>query len=346
MIAGNGPDVAMNLSQSDPVNYALRNAVYDLTRFSDFSEVKKRFNEGALTPFTFSGGVYALPETESFYMLFYRKDVLEELGLEPPKTWDELYGILPILSRNNMEFGLQATINTFATLLYQNGGEFYRADGTACSLNSQVALNTFTQWTEFYDSYKLSVSFDFANRFRTGEMPMAIVDYTLYNTITAFAPELRGYWAFCEIPGKFDPETEEINRTTVNSVSGISILADSKYKEASWEFIKWWLSSETQTSYATKIESVLGESSRHATANLEARQNIGWASESLKRLNSQSQWVIGIPEIAGGYYTSRNITNAFTSVINKGTVPNTTLNSYVGVINREIQAKRRELGIE
>ena len=346
MIAGNGPDVALNLGQSDPVNYALRNAVYDLTKFSDYISVSKRFNQGALTPFTFSGGVYALPETESFYMLFYRKDVLKDLNITPPETWDELYGILPILSRNNMEFGLQSSLNTFATLLYQNGGEFYRSDATASSLNSQVGLNTFTQWTDFYTSYKLSVSFDFANRFRTGEMPMAIVDYTSYNTLTAFAPELRGYWDFCEIPGNFDPETGEINRTTVNSVSGVSILASSEHKDEAWEFLKWWVSANTQTNYATKIESVLGESSRHATANLEARQNIGWSAESLKKLNNQANWVIGIPEIAGGYYTSRNITNAFNSVINKGTVPNTTLNNYVGVINREIESKRKELGID
>ena len=346
MIAGNGPDVALNLGQSDPVNYALRNALCDLTTFSDFLSVSQQFNPGALTPFTFDGGVYALPETESFYMLFYRKDVLEELKLEPPQTWDELLGILPILSKNNMEFGLQATLNTFATLLYQNGGEFYRSDSTACSLNSQVGLNTFTQWTEFYTSYKLSVSFDFANRFRTGEMPMAIVDYSSYNTLTAFAPELRGYWDFCEIPGIYDSETGEIDRTTVSSVSGASILEDSKHKNEAWAFLKWWLSAETQTNYATKIESVLGESSRHATANLEARQNIGWSSESLKKLNNQAKWVIGIPEIAGGYYTSRNITNAFNSVINKGTVPNTTLNSYVGVINREIKSKRSELGLD
>lgn len=346
MIAGNGPDVALNLAQSDPVNYALRNAVYDLTQFSDYNEVAKRFNPGALTPFTFNKKVFALPETESFYMLFYRKDVLKDLNIEPPKTWDELYGILPILSRNNMEFGLQSTLNTFATLLYQNGGEFYRSDATASSLNSQVGLNTFTQWTEFYTSYKLSVSFDFANRFRTGEMPMAIVDYTSYNTLTAFAPELRGYWDFCEIPGNYDAETGEINRTTVNAVSGVSILASSKHKDEAWEFLKWWVSSPTQTNYATKIESVLGESSRHATANLEARQNIGWSAESLKKLNNQAKWVIGIPEIAGGYYTSRNITNAFNSVINKGTVPNTTLNNYVSVINREIQSKRKELGID
>lgn len=345
-IAGKAPDVALNIGQSDPVNYALRNAVLDLSKFPDYIEVANRFNPEALTPFTFDDGVYALPETESFYMLFYRKDILDELNITPPETWDEFYGILPILNRNNMEFGIPATINTFATLLYQNNGSFYLEDGTACTLDSQTALNIFSDWTELYTAYRLPVSFDFANRFRTGEMPMAIMDYTAFNTLSAFIPELRGYWDFCEIPGSYDQSSDSINRTTVNAVSGSIILADSNKQAEAWEFLKWWLSSEIQTSYATKTESVLGESSRYATANIESRQAIGWSRESLKKLNSQAEWVIGIPEIAGGYLATRHITNALNSVLNKGTIPSNTLNSYVQIINREITAKRKELGID
>lgn len=344
-IAGNAPDVALNLGQSDPVNYALRGAVYDLSKFPDFKEVSERFNSEAIVPFKFNEGVYALPETESFYMMFYRKDVLERLNITPPKTWDELYGILPILSRNNMEFGLPSEINTFATLLYQQKGAFYREDQTASILNSQTALKVFRLWTDLYTSYRLPVSFDFANRFRTGEMPLAIMDYTTFNTVTAFAPELRGYWSFCEIPGTYNAETGTIDRTTPCSVSGGAIMQSSHHKESSWEFLKWWLSADIQSRYAEKVESVLGESARYATANIEARQNIGWSSENLKKLNSQAEYVIGIPEVAGGYFTSRHITNALTNVLNKGTDPVDTLNKYVRIINREITSKRKELGL-
>ncbi len=345
-LAGKAPDVALNLAQGDPVNYALRNAVYPLSSFQDFSEVAARFNDGAITPFTFEDKVYALPETESYYMMFYRTDILEDLGITPPQTWDELYGILPILTRNNMDFGLQSTLNTFAMLLYQNGGSFYNSDYTQSALGSLTALNTFTQWTDFYSAYSLPVSFDFANRFRTGEMPIAIVDYTLFNTLSAFAPEIRGLWDFCEIPGTLDPLTGEINRTAVNAVTGSVILADSDHKDASWEFIKWWLSDKVQADYASKVESVLGESARYATANLEARQNSGWSYKSLKMLNSQAEWIKGIPEIAGGYFTSRHITNAFNAVINDGKAPTATLNSYVRLIDREIDAKRKELQMD
>lgn len=345
-IAGKAPDAALNLGQSDPVNYALRGAVCDLSKFSDFNETAAQFNPGAIVPFEFNGGVYALPETESFYMMFYRKDVLERLNITPPKTWDELYGILPILSRNNMEFGLPSVINTFATLLYQQNGSFYREDQTSSTLNSQTALKVFQEWTDLYTAYRLPVSFEFANRFRTGEMPLAIMDYTVFNTITAFAPELRGYWDFCEIPGTYNAETGAVDRTTPCSVSGGVIMQSSAHKQAAWEFLKWWLSADIQSRYASKLESVLGESARYAAANIEARQNIGWSSASLKKLNSQAMYVIGIPEIAGGYFTSRHITNAFTSVINKGSDPVDTLNKYVRIINREIGSKRKELGLE
>lgn len=345
-LAGKAPDVALNLAQSDPVNYALRGAVHPLSDFSDFSTVAERFGKGAYLPFTFENKVYALPETESYYMMFYRTDILAELGINPPETWEELYGILPTLTRNNMDFGLQSTLNTFATLLYQNGGSFYNSKGTASALGSLAALETFKDWTDLYTSYRLPVSFDFANRFRTGEMPIAIVDYTLFNTLSAFAPEIRGLWDFCEIPGTRDAVTGEIDRTTVNSVTGSVILDDSKHKEAAWEFIKWWLSADVQSDYAAKLESVLGESARYAAANIKARQNTGWSHSNLTKLNAQAEWVRGIPEIAGGYFNSRHITNAFTSVINKGTAPTKTLNSYVRLINREIEAKRSELQMD
>ena len=345
-IAGKAPDAALNLGQSEPVNYAMRNALCDLTGFDEFREAADRFNSGALTPFAFNGGIYALPETESFYMLFYRKDVLQRLNITPPQTWEEMYNILPVLNRNNMEFGLPSNINTFATLLYQNGGAFYLDDHSASMLNSLVSLKSFTSWTNLYTSYRLPVEFDFANRFRTGEMPMAIVDYTMFNMLSAFAPELRGFWDFCEIPGKRDPSTGVIDRTTVNGVSGSVIMGSSKNQNEAWKFLKWWLSGDVQSQYASKTESVLGESARYAAANIEARQSIAWPAESLKKLNNQAEWVRGIPEVAGGYFTSRHIDNAFKSVINSGSIPTDTLNNYVRIINSEISAKRRELGIE
>ena len=53
-----------------------------------------------------------------------------------------------------------------------------------------------------------------------------------------------------------------------------------------------------------------------------------------------------IPEIPGGYYTSRNVDNAFKAVIYNNTNPREALNYYNKQINAEILRKREEFGLE
>ena len=105
-LAGQGPDVAMQVGNEIPVNYAMRNAVVDLTQFPDFEDTTPRFRESAILPYRFNGGVFALPEQQVFNMLFYRKDIFEELDLKVPQTWEELYELIPALQKNHMDIAL------------------------------------------------------------------------------------------------------------------------------------------------------------------------------------------------------------------------------------------------
>ena len=73
-------------------------------------------------------------------------------------------------------------------------GEFYNEDATASALDTDEAINAFKEFTEYYTDYKLDKEFDPINRFRTGEMPLIISDYTTYNILQVSAPEIRGLW--------------------------------------------------------------------------------------------------------------------------------------------------------
>ena len=53
----------------------------------------------------------------------------------------------------------------------------------------------------------------------------------------------------------------------------------------------------------------------------------------------------GFPEIAGGYSTTRHITNAIRKVINDKDDPRETLPNYARTINEEIRIKRREFNL-
>ena len=356
-LAGQGPDVAMQISNDIPVNYAMRNATVDLTRFPDFGEVAQRFRPSALVPYTYEGGVYALPETQTFPMLFYRKDILKELGLKVPETWEDVAALLAVLNKNNMQFGLPLVITPsypgenlppnplFAALLMQNGGAFYRDGGRASGLDSPVAVETFKMWTEFYTDYKLEREFDFANRFRTGEMPIGIWDYTIYNQLTVFAPEIRGMWGFAPVPGTVR-EDGTVRHDVTSTGVGTIMLKNAQDKEAAWEFMKWWTSAETQTKFGREMEGLMGAAARYPTANIEALDSLPWPVQDYANLKEQFQSVQGIPEVPGGYFTGRHLINAFYRVVvNGNNEPRETIIEYVEYIHDEIRAKRKEFGL-
>lgn len=343
-LAGQGPDVAMQVGEDIPVNYGMRNAVVDLTQFEDFEEVASRFHESALLPYRYEGGVYGLPEQQVFPVLFYRKDILEELDLEPPKTWDEVYYMIAVLKKHNLDFYLPVDMSAYAILLYQNGGEFYADGGKRSALDSEIAIDVFRRWTQFYTNYKLPLQADFVNRFRTGEIPIGIAPYNTYNTLVVFAPEIKGLWDFTVVPGTVQSDGT-VRHDVASSTSAIVMIKNTKDKEAAWEFMKWWTDKETQVRFGREMEALMGEAARYPTANVEALEELPWPVKDYQNLKEQWKWVRGIPQVPGGYFTGRHLDNAFRKVVNSGENYREALLDHVIYINDEIKIKRQEFNL-
>lgn len=349
LVAGKGPDVALGLANGDPVNYAIRNAVIDLSKLDGFDKTAEQFYPSAIEPFTFEGGVYALPETQVFPVMFYRKDVLEELGLEIPRTWDDVANCLTELTNVNMEFGLACsdsatTMTAMGMFLYQNNGSFYIDGNRKSGLTTETALNSFKQLTNLYNSYRLPYAFNDLNRFRSGEMPLVISNYSLYNTLCVSAPEITGLWGVTLVPGT-KREDGTIDHSVMGTATGTVITTTAKNVDAAWKFAKWWVSAETQAAYGLRIEGLLGQSARYATANKQALNMLPWSDDELARLTEQHVYVKAIPETPGSYFTPRHLYNAFRRVITYGDDPRQTMIDYTEYINREITSKREEFGL-
>lgn len=351
--AGRGPDAVLQVGASEPVNYAVRGAALDLSAFPDYAAVAARFRDSALAPYAFEGGIYALPETQTYQVMFYRSDILKELGLAVPSTWEELFVVLGRLQKNNMTVGIRppnsaagsfTSLSTMAMLLYQRGGELYVDGNRKSGLSSQEAQEAFSLWVSMYADYQMPVQYDAQNRFRTGEMPIVIEDFSLYNTLTVAAPEIRGMWSFTQVPGTMGADGSA-DHSVAGTGIGCMILSGTKNREGAWDFLKWWTSAETQTRYGKEIENQLGPSARYASANIEAFGQMPWSVEELNAIDRNWGEVRGIPEVAGGYFTSRHLNNAFRRVLNYGEDPKQSLLDYVGQIDEEILSKRRELGL-
>ena len=346
-LAGLGPDVALQLSGGEPLNYAFRNAVSDLSGFPDADKVKERFHESALIPFTYRDGLYALPETQSFPMLFYRKDILRELGIKETdlETWDSiLQAVLPKIQKNYMTFGMEPNINHFAILLFQQGGKFYKGDGAASDLDSELGVTAFEKYTELYLAYKLPIKFDFANRFRVGEIPLGIIDFTVYNQLSVFAPEIKGLWSFRPVPGTLRKDNS-VTREAAGVVAGCVMLSSTKDKNSAWEFMKWWTDTEAQAEFGKELESIMGAAARYPTANREAMRQIDWDGGVREKLLSQWQHIRAIPEVPGGYFTPRHFEFAFRNIVNKNEDIRETLYTAVKQINLEVKSKRKEFNL-
>ncbi len=355
-LAGEGPDVAIQVPNTNgaagavlstgndsAVNYGIRNAVLDLTQFKDYEDVIKRFSESSITQLQFNDATYGLPETQTFQMMFYRKDILAELGMEIPQTWDDVKVAMSVLAKNQMEFGMLPSEQVFAMLLYQNGGAYYNADGSASALDSEEAINTFKQYCEFYTDYKLDKETSVDQRFRTGECPIIIADYTLYNNLQVSAPDIAGLWGIAPVPGTVK-EDGSVDRSVGSTGLTSLIMSATEEPDACWEFLKWWSSTETQTSYGYEMESLQGEAGRVPTANLEAFENLAWKASDMDALLDQFQWVKGIPQVPGGYYSWRNVNNAFYTVTTDTDIasPREELMDKVVLINEELQYKWEE----
>lgn len=348
-LSGQGPDVALQVGNDLPMNYGLRDAVVDLTEFDDLDKVINNFRESAMVPYQFNGQTFALPETQTCLMMFYRKDILRELNLAVPTTWDEMKVALSVLSKNQMDIGmLPVGDQIFNMLLYQNGGTYYNEATTASALDSDVAVRAFKEYCEYYTDYKIEKVLAVDQRFRSGEAPIIIADFTLYNQLQVSSPDIKGLWGFSMVPGTIR-EDGTIDYSVSSNGSATIMMKQAKDKEAAWEFMKWWVSTETQVQYGREMEALMGAAARYPTANVEAFNQLPWPTEDFEALEAQFVWMKGIPQVPGGYYSWRNVDNAFFRVVSadekKKMMPREALTEFVRYIDDEITFKRIEFGL-
>ncbi|MBR2085980.1 MAG: extracellular solute-binding protein, partial [Oscillospiraceae bacterium] len=360
-LADKGPDAALFLGGEFPVNLAARGLLVDLKKYPDYKEVAGRFQENAAVPYSFGRGVYGLPLTQSWAMLFYRKDILAELGYAaPPETWDELIDMLPAMQRSYMQTGLVLPVvsgtnaaispatesgHTFAALMLQNGTNYYNSNLTRTTFDSIAAVNAFEQWTDFYTKYGFEQTYDAFSRFRTGEYPLVIADYGFYNQLTVASPEIRGLWGFTSIPGTVQ-EDGSISHAVNSTSSGAVIFSKCRDKDAAWEYLKWFTSAEVQAQFGTQTEGLLGQMGRYATANREALTLLPWSKSELRSLQAAQAELQEIPVTPASYAVTRNLMNAFRETVNNHENPRDTLLWYNRDINTEIRRKRENLGME
>lgn len=352
--ANQNPDVALGVSAWIPNDYGMRGMLCDLRKFSGYSEVIKNFNPEQLVPMTYNDQLYGLPETENFYVLVYRKDILEELSLDVPSTWDDVTDMLPVLKRYGMDFYIplsssssSKSFDATAPFIYQFGGDVYsvRSDGMVTGgLDNENTIKAMEFITDLYTEYGLPYQVsNFFNEFRYGRIPIGICEFGTYLNLLNAAQELKGLWDITVVPG-IEDENGNINRYMPGAQQAGVIFEKSNKKADAWTFLKWWMSTDTQTLYSETMVNTLGGKYLWNTANIEAFKQLSWDKDHKKVILEQWTHLKEVSRIPGYYIVEREISNTWNSVVYNDANLRSTLSDAMIKINKEITRKMKEFG--
>jgi len=348
--ANKQPDIAMGIAGWRPYDFAIRNNVYDLTSFPDFREVSDRFYPGSFLQLIYQDGVYGLPETQNFYLLFYRQDIMDRLNLNVPDTWQDVIGMLPELQRFGLNFySMLSSANAFKAFVLtmpfirQFGGSIFSEDALRAGYDDPKTIEAITLMTDLYTTYSLPVEVgSFYNEFRYGRLPIGIGDFGMYISLLHAAPEIAGLWNIAPLPGI--TQNGITDRSFDGSSTSAMMFKNTDKPEASWSFLKWWTSAQTQLDYAENLISAYGPEYLWNSSNREAFSLMSWDEQHRQTMLQQWEWIYDTAKTPASYMVERELSNIWNKVVFQGANLRTAIEDSLIISNKEIRRKMIEFG--
>ena len=135
--AGNAPDILFAIPDFTTVIKSL-GALPSMKDFVDKLDAEHKFIPAALQPYTYDGGVWAVPLYNMALSMWYHKDAFAKADVAVPKTWSEWAdAVQKLSSKTTYEIGLPAnkqlyTDQTVYSVMVNNDGaaDLYNTDGT------------------------------------------------------------------------------------------------------------------------------------------------------------------------------------------------------------------------
>jgi ABC-type glycerol-3-phosphate transport system substrate-binding protein len=352
--AGSTPDVVLGLSNWLPYELGIRNLSLDLRTFSDYGEVIDRFAPGAMLPLVADDIGLGLPETQDFYVTYYRKDIFANAGLSVPSTWDEVVNLLPTLQRKGMNYYIPLSSSTSskslmdtAPFIQQNGASLWRkaADGSIVTdVDSDKGLTAIKMMTNLYLLYGMELQVNsFFDSFRNGSLPIGIASMDTYQKLQYAAPELAGKWDIALAPGITDGNGT-VERWEPGSATSCLIMKNNKGNDKCWSFLKWWDSASVQSEFANNLRNIVGAEYIYIPANLEAFDDLALPAAHKDIIRKQWEWMAEYPRVPGWYMLERELSNAWNNIVLNGVNARTAIDDCVSLTNEEIARKMIQFG--
>ena len=243
------PEVVYRYSKAGwafPLNQFISNTNLTAPDY-EYSDFLKSTREG----FQVDGKILGIPFNAESTALYYRKDIFEKYGVQPPKTWAELEEVAQKIGTTEIPaFATRGArgpnIFTFAGFLWSYGGKWVTEDNEP-ALDSKEAIRALEMYKRLQEFGPLGVAnythYDVYTDFMQGKLAMCF-DATVWGPSFFANPEtskIIGLWDVSMIPAG------PAGRFPAYATHGLMISKDSRKKEAAWLFIQWFTSKSTQT---------------------------------------------------------------------------------------------------
>lgn len=294
--SGQTPDVLV-WDRWQTTLYASRGVLHSISDRLDSEGIAiEDFYEEAVRELTYEDQVYGLPLTVDARALFYNRAHLEEAGIEPPTTWDELKEAASALTKREdgklMQSGFTlGDVGLFSMYHRQAGGTMLTEDGTKTNFNNEQGLSVLQLWQEMMDAGVYEIGYEAGlgegtDAFVTGRVSMTLTGPWMIRTYQTYGEELD----FGVVPPPAGPNGDQ---GSVMGGFGLVIAEQSSEKDAAWEFVKWWLADPENTK-------LWGESSFNIPGNrIAAEDEFFSGNEHIKGVLDTLEFATIRPTFAG-----------------------------------------------
>ena len=223
-----------------------------------------RYPEAFAKAASFKGQVVGMPLRSHAQLFFYRKDILAELGMQPPKTWDDVVAAGKAMREKRRDIeplalyfhndGNRQNLFQWANFVWSAGGKILDGNNRP-AWTSPEALEA----TEFYvglltrDKIANPASLSFVEQdarisFQQGKSAMIPIWWWAYSPMitpsqSVLKPEQVGFAGMPAYKGR---------TVTAAITMPFSISKYSKNPDAAWEFLKWVSNPELDKRNATE----------------------------------------------------------------------------------------------
>jgi multiple sugar transport system substrate-binding protein len=214
---------------------------------------KNQFFAGAWDTTAVSGTSYGVPWYVETRLLYYRKDLAQRAGVQPPASWSELTAFATALQQKaNAKWGLylqpggQGSWQTFLPFAWQNGATLADADNKNYTLDSPEMAKALDYYASFFKA-GLSPKDLAQGQLEQGFVNGSIASFVSGPWYIGILKDLGG----ASIVDKIGLAQLPKEKTGTSFVGGgdLVVFKDSKNRDSAWKFVQYLSKPQTQVAW-------------------------------------------------------------------------------------------------